>query len=287
MMLINVKRLTDPAYRRELIDTFLAKAAHTQPDALPYPQDWSEPAASPPAFQTLAEATQAALLRRDELIAQRAPIEERATLIEDWDTAQIGHKTYWSRNDAENRPSQVIDANWLGYAVPWGPDLYGLQLVWPFGAGGSGVTPTMMFIRARDPYGWGNWARFQNFVHSYGLLDGMVDYRHADVTRFKAGHKYGGSGGAPDPADTWRVQCADLSGQFTHTALSINQAGTVSFPKGHARAAAARADGDPVPADQAATHGDVAAMLIIALRAYAAGHDPEPLIRALIAGEDK
>lgn len=272
------------------LKAYLTRAATTAPDALPYPNDYQQPADSPAAFQALAIATQAALINRvinsmnpgtstthapsqnavrvaiAAAEARQVPI--TPTVVTDWDQATA--PGFYIGTGAKNPPSPTYfpAAPIMGLVLTGGSPNHVTQIAWPYG---TQMLPLYaMFQRTRSSGDWGNWARLNNFVNSYGPNDGLVFNRHGGgmtgVTRFAHGLKKQG-GNAPSSADEWRVQRYDTDGNYTGNIMVAGQDGRVTFPSGHTRLVEAARDGAQVSADQAATVGIVADMILAAFAA--------------------
>jgi tryptophanase len=80
------------------------------------------------------------------------------------------------------------------------------------------------------------------------------------------GNKKDASTSALTSSEQFRIQRYDTNtGEYSGNVMTANTQGVVQFPGGHARTVEAKAAGDPIPADTAATIGVVADMILTAL----------------------
>ena len=201
----------------------------------------------------------AAAVRQDEVFT------DWGTYISDWNAATVPNRVYYSNINTANQPSSGLLHEFHGVTIARANGQWLVQLAWPYNCRHVSVPGSVMYVRDHSNYGWSNWARAMNYVHSFGTQDGFTGYRHADKTRFAAGCRTGGTDGNPSENDQYRIQVYNLSGGYRGNAMVITESATVQFPGGHARMAAAMGTTSEVPADHAATVGIVAEMILNAL----------------------
>jgi hypothetical protein len=138
-----------------------------------------------------------------------------AVLVTDWNAA-INNGFYMSAPGAANVPATSLGASWWYGEVVAHNAIWCLQRAWAF----AGSYPYGMEMQRWQANGaWQPWRRTDNFIDSYGTLDGLVFSDHSGRRRFAHGLK--------SAEDEWRVQCYDANGNYTKSAIRVLQDGRV------------------------------------------------------------
>lgn len=235
-------------------------AATTPGFALPYPDDYNDPADSPTAFRELALATDTAL----GLMAQKAEADityvrsPQSEHVTDWNLA-LKNGFYVGAPDSANRPDEYFGTWWSGITIGNGTS-YIHQIAWPFYSYNPKVLMQRVFSDVTAS--WSSWSRVGLYPQSWGTNSALEIFQHvrdanvAPMSRFAHGMRKDDSAAGPTDNDEWRVQCYDTNGDFTWSAIKIFEDGIVLMPRGYELTAAIRS-GEPVAPESAVTVGTV------------------------------
>jgi hypothetical protein len=206
------------------------------------------------------------------VIASRESMEGRvprgSAHVSDWNAAT--ENGYYTASGAANEPSGA-GGWWMAHVV----NHHGgwvTQTAWPMNQGE--VDSAMEMRRASRNGAWGNWYRPANRCYAWNTMDNFFYFNHGGSSLpggpgphrvWAIGNKKDAGQWAVTPNEQFRIQRYDTSGVYAGNLMTGTMAGHVAFPGGHARTVEAKASGDPIPADTAATIGVVADMILTAL----------------------
>ena len=198
--------------------------------------------------------------------AEKVPGYPMATVITNWNTA-VTTGFYRSTTGAAYEPSNALgDTHWMGFAIAYNAD-YVKQVAWPLGTGN--YPPDVMLGRSLRGGTWTGWHRNNAYNYSWSGLDNLTFLQHVQsgyapegVRRFAHGMAKADSAPASaNSLDEWRVQCYDLSGNFTWSAIKIPENGNVSMPRQTRAVTRALTSQEPIEASETLTVGGLVKIL--------------------------